>query len=143
MLAEVAIFTCSICGEPSHEICVSCTKDTCHNHHCRRCKRCSDCCECEVPLSELEPEPEVELDPQAHSETPAPVHAEHAEQQAVLQPAPPEATEEPDWYSPPAQVMEKLGEPEHPTIGEHPTSSETTPPEPRSAPEEPGSERED
>jgi hypothetical protein len=51
MTAETAIFTCSICGEPSHEICVSCTKDVCANHRCERCKRCSDCCECEVPLS--------------------------------------------------------------------------------------------
>ena len=47
---EVATFTCSICGESSRDICVSCTKDTCANHLCERCKRCSDCCVCEVRL---------------------------------------------------------------------------------------------
>jgi hypothetical protein len=50
-MAEAAIFTCSICGEPASEICVYCTKDACGNHRCERCKRCSDCCECDVPLS--------------------------------------------------------------------------------------------
>ena len=62
----MAILTCSICGEPSSDICVFCTKDACGNHRCDRCKRCSDCCECEVPLSAKEilaepvgaPEPE-------------------------------------------------------------------------------------
>jgi hypothetical protein len=48
-------FTCSICGEPSKDICVYCTKDACRNHRCNRCKRCSDCCECEVPLAAEEP----------------------------------------------------------------------------------------
>jgi hypothetical protein len=43
-------FACSICEEPSSQICVWCTKDTCGNHLCRKCARCSDCCECEVPL---------------------------------------------------------------------------------------------
>jgi hypothetical protein len=43
-------FTCSICVEPSHDICVYCTKDVCHSHRCQRCLRCSDCCECESPL---------------------------------------------------------------------------------------------
>lgn len=51
MTAEAAVLNCSICGEPSTEICVYCTKDTCANHRCDRCKRCSDCCECEVPRS--------------------------------------------------------------------------------------------
>jgi hypothetical protein len=51
MTVEAAIFRCSICGEPSTEICVYCTKDACGNHRCERCKRCSDCCECDVPLS--------------------------------------------------------------------------------------------
>ncbi len=66
MTVEPAIFTCSICGEPSTEICVYCTKDACANHRCDRCKRCSDCCECEVPLSaqerhaDHEPKPEPE-----------------------------------------------------------------------------------
>ena len=54
MTAEAAVFTCSICGEPSRDICVYCTKDACANHRCERCKRCSDCCECEVPLSAAE-----------------------------------------------------------------------------------------
>ncbi len=59
-----AILTCSICGEPSTDICVYCTKDACTNHRCDRCKRCSDCCECDVPLSAKEPpvvEPEAAL----------------------------------------------------------------------------------
>lgn len=43
-------FNCSICAEPSHDICVYCTKDVCHSHRCQRCLRCSDCCECESPL---------------------------------------------------------------------------------------------
>lgn len=55
MIANTAIFTCSICGEASTEICAYCTKDTCPNHLCERCKRCSDCCECELPLSANEP----------------------------------------------------------------------------------------
>lgn len=56
MTAPAAIFICSICGEPSTEICVTCTKDACGNHRCDRCKRCSDCCECDVPLSAAEAE---------------------------------------------------------------------------------------
>src|ERR1700683_4284140 len=51
MIVNAAIFTCSICGEASVNICSYCTKDACANHRCERCKRCSDCCECEVPLS--------------------------------------------------------------------------------------------
>jgi hypothetical protein len=51
MIVNAAVFTCSICAEPSSEICAYCTKDTCANHRCVRCKRCSDCCECDVPLS--------------------------------------------------------------------------------------------
>ena len=54
MIAGTAVFTCSICGEPSTDICVYCTKDACANHRCDRCKRCSDCCECDVPLSAAE-----------------------------------------------------------------------------------------
>ena len=64
MTAPAAIFICSICGEPSVEICVYCTKDACSNHRCERCKRCSDCCECEIPLSaaraEAPPEPSLD-----------------------------------------------------------------------------------
>jgi hypothetical protein len=56
MIVNAAVFTCSICGEASTEICAFCTKDACVNHRCERCKRCSDCCECEVPLSSAEPE---------------------------------------------------------------------------------------
>jgi hypothetical protein len=54
-MSEVQTYTCSICGDPSTEICVYCTKDACPNHLCRRCLRCSDCCECEVPLNAAEP----------------------------------------------------------------------------------------
>ena len=68
MIAEPAIFTCSICGEPSSDICAYCTKDACANHRCTRCKRCSDCCECEVPLSAEE----VPAEPEAVAEVPTP-----------------------------------------------------------------------
>jgi len=54
MTAGIATLLCSICGEPSHDICCYCTKDACTNHRCDRCKRCSDCCECDVPLSAAE-----------------------------------------------------------------------------------------
>jgi hypothetical protein len=53
-MTDVRAFTCSICGDPSSEICVFCTKDACPNHLCRKCLRCSDCCECEVPLESEE-----------------------------------------------------------------------------------------
>ena len=73
MIVNAAIFTCSICGESSSNICAYCTKDACSNHRCERCKRCSDCCECEVPLSAEEPvvvEAAIELVPQLEIETP-------------------------------------------------------------------------
>lgn len=54
MSAPALVFLCSICGEPSTEICVYCTKDACRNHLCDRCHRCSDCCECPLPLEEHE-----------------------------------------------------------------------------------------
>jgi hypothetical protein len=57
MTAGIATLVCSICSEPSHDICVYCTKDACSNHRCDRCKRCSDCCECDVPLSAAEAAP--------------------------------------------------------------------------------------
>jgi hypothetical protein len=57
MIVNAAVFTCSICGEASSNICAYCTKDACSNHRCERCKRCSDCCECEVPLSAEEAVP--------------------------------------------------------------------------------------
>jgi hypothetical protein len=59
-MMAVMTFSCSICGETSHEICVFCTKDTCQNHMCERCHRCSDCCICETPIirdKEAEPLP--------------------------------------------------------------------------------------
>ncbi len=61
-MTEARTFTCSICGDPSTEICVYCTKDACPNHLCRKCQRCSDCCECEVPLESAgdNPPPEAE-----------------------------------------------------------------------------------
>lgn len=71
MIAGIATLTCSICGEPSHDICVYCTKDACSNHRCDRCKRCSDCCECDVPLSAAE---EVPVEPPV--EAPAVLAAE-------------------------------------------------------------------
>jgi len=62
-------FTCSICSEPSKEICAYCTKDACRNHRCARCRRCSDCCECEVPLAAAE-EPAPEMAEAALTEPP-------------------------------------------------------------------------
>jgi hypothetical protein len=88
MTVEAAIFRCSICGEPSTEICVYCTKDACGNHRCHRCKRCSDCCECEVPLSAEE----------AHAaetaEVAAPEPAAYAAPETAPEPSP--STFEPD-----------------------------------------------
>ena len=46
-MSDSITFACSICGEPSTEICVFCTKDACENHRCVKCHRCSDCCQCE------------------------------------------------------------------------------------------------
>ncbi len=46
-MAEILTFQCNICSEPSTDICVYCTKDTCANHLCEKCKRCSDCCQCD------------------------------------------------------------------------------------------------
>jgi hypothetical protein len=75
MIVNAAVFTCSICGEASVNICSYCTKDACSNHRCERCKRCSDCCECEYPLSAEEPaEVEVVTEPESVFEPePAPV----------------------------------------------------------------------
>ena len=63
MIVNAAVFTCSICGEASTNICAYCTKDACANHRCERCKRCSDCCECEYPLSAEEVVPTEEAVP--------------------------------------------------------------------------------
>ncbi len=72
MIVSAAVFTCSICGEPSTQICAYCTKDACANHRCVRCKRCSDCCECEVPLS-AEELPSEETDAELAAQPPAEV----------------------------------------------------------------------
>ena len=47
-MTDAAAFACSICNEPSTEICIYCTKDACSNHRCEKCQRCSDCCQCEL-----------------------------------------------------------------------------------------------
>jgi len=85
VMAEAAIFTCSICGERSSEICVFCTKDACGNHRCDRCKRCSDCCECEVPLSVAEAEVAVQIDAPAEPPAEAPQPDAQPESQAEHQ----------------------------------------------------------
>lgn len=54
-MTPVYTFTCSICADPSTEICVYCTKDACSNHRCSKCLRCSDCCRCEISLKGEEP----------------------------------------------------------------------------------------
>ena len=77
MMAGTAVFTCSICGEASSDICVLCTKDACANHRCTRCKRCSDCCECEVPLSAEEVATSVQATPPVEA-GPTPVATEPA-----------------------------------------------------------------
>ncbi len=65
-MIETATFVCSICCEPSTDICVYCTKDCCRNHRCQRCLRCSDCCGCDIPLGAPELEPEaIPMDPVA------------------------------------------------------------------------------
>jgi hypothetical protein len=79
MIAEPAIFTCSICGEPSTDICAYCTKDACANHRCTRCKRCSDCCECEVPLSAVEAPAEPEAVVEAPANPPSGPEASHSD----------------------------------------------------------------
>jgi transcription elongation factor Elf1 len=96
--AEAAIFTCSICGEPSSEICVFCTKDACGNHRCDRCKRCSDCCECEVPLSAAEAEIAVPVDSPAEppAEVPQPdAQPESQVEQQQIEDIPPPQHENP------------------------------------------------
>lgn len=92
MTAETAIFTCSICSEPSSQICVYCTKDVCGNHRCDRCKRCSDCCGCDLPLSAAEPEP---VHP-PEAEAPPPAFVEPAVEQNVVfvEPSTPETHSE-------------------------------------------------
>jgi hypothetical protein len=92
MIVNAAVFTCSICGEASSNICAYCTKDACSNHRCERCKRCSDCCECEVPLSAEEPlVVAVETATQPVPEPEAIVPEPEVE---VLEPPPPEPVAE-------------------------------------------------
>ena len=79
---DILTFTCSICGEPSRDICVACTKDACHNHRCERCKRCSDCCGCDVPLSAAEAEAEIQ------HYAPSEPHMQEAEVQEAELPEP-------------------------------------------------------
>ena len=125
--AAIATFTCSICGEPSHEICVFCTKDACKNHRCERCKRCSDCCECEVPLSLSEAEPEPEM------QAPVPEAVEAAPE--LAEPVSEEASEERDLYSPPA--MEQLAESGTDGFVEETLAEPAAASEPAPTPEEP------
>ena len=96
MIAGTVVLTCSICGEPSHDICVYCTKDACANHRCERCKRCSDCCECDVPLSAAE----VHIEPVA--ETPIEIVAEP--EVSIFAPEP-EPTPPPDEAPPIEEIM--------------------------------------
>ncbi|HBY58885.1 MAG TPA: hypothetical protein DEH78_03630 [Solibacterales bacterium] len=85
------VFTCSICGDPSTELCVWCTKDACDLHRCQRCARCSDCCECEIPLED-HPEFEAARPPVLALEEES--EAPEAETDAPA-PAPPEEPREP------------------------------------------------
>jgi len=96
-------FACSICEQESTKICVSCTKDACHNHLCERCGCCSDCCECDVPLDETpvhhvpiaEPDQPVAADPVASLDP-------EVSHEAEAQPA----TPLPAFDSPPAEAPE-------------------------------------
>ncbi|MDQ6760462.1 MAG: hypothetical protein M3Z32_11455 [Acidobacteriota bacterium] len=96
-MIETATFACSICSEPSLDICARCTKDACPNHRCVRCKACSDCCECEVPLTE--PEPRI-AEHAVTAETPEdlPAAQDLPEEEPFL--LPPQASEEPDLNLP-------------------------------------------
>jgi hypothetical protein len=98
MIAGTVVLTCSICGEPSHDICVYCTKDACANHRCDRCKRCSDCCECDVPLSAAE----VRVEPVAE----APVEIAPEPEVSIFAPEPePEPTRSPEQFPPLEEIM--------------------------------------
>lgn len=129
MMAGTAIFTCSICGEPSTEICTFCTKDACGNHRCDRCKRCSDCCECEVPLSEGEAP--AELEAAAATEPEPAVVIESSEVELIV--------EEPGALETGEELpFEELPEPELETESFTPESSTPEPSEPESsAPQNP------
>jgi hypothetical protein len=93
-------FTCSICAEPSHDICVYCTKDVCRLHRCQRCLRCSDCCECESPLC-LDEEPVAPA-----VEEPVEVAVESAVDESPVEPL--------------AETVEsETTEPDQPSLDEH------------------------
>jgi hypothetical protein len=104
-------FACSICVEPSHDICVYCTKDVCRLHRCQRCLRCSDCCECESPLClDEEPpiaalvEPDVETPIELAGEAAVEIEAEVPVEESIAPEPVPEPSElettEPDPESP-------------------------------------------
>ena len=84
-------FNCSICSEPSHDICVYCTKDVCRLHRCQRCLRCSDCCECESPLC-LDEEPVAQGEEPVVEEAVARPAGEAAMTEPVAEPTESEAT---------------------------------------------------
>ena len=119
MIVNAAVFTCSICGEASTNICAYCTKDACANHRCERCKRCSDCCECEYPLSAEEPVPAEEEVP-----TEEVVAAEVA---AEIDSAPPESLP----VEPPMSAAPFLT-PEESSVFSEPYISEEAPRQPNS-----------
>jgi hypothetical protein len=103
-IVTASVFTCSICGEPSMNICAYCTKDACGNHRCERCKRCSDCCECDMPLSAEEAVADIV------PEVPA---------EAAIEPAPPFESSvfaEPGVFAEPSVLTEStsLAEPRDP-----------------------------
>ena len=68
---ETATFSCSICGETSHKICIYCTKDACNNHLCHRCMCCSECCHCDMPTNAYEEEEAASAESEELSETEA------------------------------------------------------------------------
>jgi len=65
-------FACSICSEPSHKICIFCTKDACNNHLCQRCLCCSECCHCDMPTNEAEEVPPEEANKAPEQPLPEP-----------------------------------------------------------------------
>lgn len=78
---EAAVFSCSICGDPSHEICAYCTKDACGIHLCDRCHRCSDCCVCDQPRVREEANGTVKEN--AETVVPEQPHARESTEEAV------------------------------------------------------------
>jgi hypothetical protein len=144
MIVNAAVFTCSICGEASVNICSYCTKDACSNHRCERCKRCSDCCECEVPLSAEEPlsgeaVTESMLQPEIESLQPEPPEPEGPEREApapetpeLRAPEPQAGSSWPVFLTPEeASVFadpSALVDPRHPTP-DSTTPDSTTPPQ--------------